>query len=135
MVKLGIDRFCISLIEEYPCDNKTELRVREGHFIKEQGTLNAKIAGRNCKQFYQDNRKKLLEYRKNYYKNNKEQIAEKSIDYKKIWYENNKEKLKIRKTEKIECDICKSMTQRGNMLRHKKTDKCQSFIVTGNIAQ
>jgi hypothetical protein len=34
MNKLGIDKFSISLVENYPCTNKTELRRREGEFIQ-----------------------------------------------------------------------------------------------------
>jgi hypothetical protein len=176
MVKLGIDRFCITLIEDYPCSNKTELRQREGKFIREQGTLNQRVEGRTDKQFYQDNRDKIIEERRQYVQENKEKLKEKGKEYyqnnrekrceysKEYWNKNidtrkqknteyyhsntdkvketqkkyreeNKEKLKIRKTEKIECDICKSTVQRSYMFKHKKTDKCKSFIVNGNIAQ
>ena len=41
MNELGVDNFYIELIEECPCDNKEQLRAKEGHFIRQLGTLNA----------------------------------------------------------------------------------------------
>ena len=40
MNEIGFERFRIELIEEYPCQDKYQLRQREGHFIREIGTLN-----------------------------------------------------------------------------------------------
>jgi group I intron endonuclease len=57
--KLGIDKFCISLIEDYPCNNKTELRCREGVFIKEQGTLNSQIECQTAKEYREENKEKI----------------------------------------------------------------------------
>ena len=31
MNELGVDKFYIELIEEYPCENNGQLRAREGH--------------------------------------------------------------------------------------------------------
>ena len=51
MNELGIDKFYIELIENYPCESKEELCKREGHFIREMGTLNSVIAGRTQKEW------------------------------------------------------------------------------------
>ena len=40
MRDLGVANFYIELLEDYPCDNVEQLRRREGHFIREIGTLN-----------------------------------------------------------------------------------------------
>ena len=45
MIELGIDNFYIELIENFPCNDVYGLRAREGHFIREIGTLNKNIAG------------------------------------------------------------------------------------------
>ena len=42
--------------------NNEELRRREGHFIREFGTLNKIVAGRTLKEHYEDNREKRLDY-------------------------------------------------------------------------
>jgi len=127
MTNIGIDKFSISLVENYPCTNKTELLRREGEFIKEQGTLNDNIAGRSHKEWYQDNKEWYIEKQKKYYENNKEKLAEyrennkeKKAKTNKVWRENNKEKL----LKKIECDICNSTVSFGNLLRHKRSKKC-----------
>ena len=49
MAEIGFERFRIELIENYPCKDKYELRQREGHYIREMGTLNICIAGRTKK--------------------------------------------------------------------------------------
>ena len=46
MVDVGLDKFYIELVENCSCENKEELRTREGFFIREMGTLNSCIAGR-----------------------------------------------------------------------------------------
>ncbi len=51
MRELGVDCFYIELIEECPCENREQLRKREGHYIREIGTLNMKQAGRDLKQY------------------------------------------------------------------------------------
>ena len=66
MNEIGFERFRIELIEEYQCQDKYQLRQREGHFIRELGTLNQRIAGRTRQE---DDRK---EYSKEYRENNKE---------------------------------------------------------------
>jgi hypothetical protein len=147
MTKIGIDKFSISLIEDYPCTNKSELRRREGEFIKEQGTLNDNIAGRTDKEWKEDNHEQLLEKKKEWYQNNKEQILEKSKEYYqdnkekmlekyKEYYQNNKEKKSKQRQERrklnniaVECDICKKMIKKFDISTHKKTKKCLAVSV------
>ena len=143
MNSLGIDKFCISLIEDYPCTNKTELCRREGELIKEQhATLNSDIAGRTRKEWYDDNRDIVTEKVRIYQKTNKDVILKRNqvyceknkeyvIQYKKTNYLQNKEKVlekyhnnKEYLNTKIECDLCKCMITRQNIAGHKKTKKC-----------
>ena len=64
MVEYGIENFYIELIEAYPCENNEELRKREGHYIREFGTLNKRIAGRTHQEYDREYRQmKMKEYR------------------------------------------------------------------------
>ena len=44
MRDIGVHHFYIELIEETPCENKEQLRAREGEYIRKYGTLNIQIA-------------------------------------------------------------------------------------------
>jgi hypothetical protein len=126
--QLGIDNFYIELIENYPCSNKEELRAREGHWIRQLGTLNDKIAGRTPKQFYEENKEDILKHQQEQYELHKEEIQQKQRiyrdshkeiiaeqkkeyyeankdkinDYKKQWYEQNKETVLERVKKHVE---------------------------------
>ena len=77
MIEHELKNFYIELIENWPCSCKDELRAREGKWIREMATLNARIAGRDKKQYYEDNKEQLLEDNKARYENNKDKILEK----------------------------------------------------------
>jgi group I intron endonuclease len=48
--EIGFDRFRIELIENFPCEDKYQLRQREGYYIREIGTLNMLVAGRTSQE-------------------------------------------------------------------------------------
>lgn len=78
-------------IEKYPCNDGNEAGSRERYWYEElNATLNKCIPCRNMKQYYQDNKDKIIDNQKGYYQNNREKI----IDQKKEYYENNKDKFK-----------------------------------------
>ena len=87
MNEIGFERFRIQLIEEYPCEDKYQLRQREGHFIREIGTLNMVVAGRKYKEYYEENKEAIKErnkdYNKQYIEEHKDIIAEKKSVYDK----------------------------------------------------
>ena len=74
MKECGIDNFYLELIEAHPCKTNEELRRREGHFIREFGTLNQNVAGQNRKEHYEANREKIRAYRKEYSERNREKM-------------------------------------------------------------
>jgi len=103
------NNYKIELIEFYKCNNKKELQLKEGEYIRnyffDVNNVNIQVEGRTHKEWRQDNKEKLNEYMKNYkeenkdnykkynqtYKNkNKEQIKEANKKYR----EDNKDKLK-----------------------------------------
>ena len=71
----GVDCFYIELVEECSCENKEQLRKREGHFIRELATLNMCQAGRDRKTYKLDNQEQILSQGKQYYESHKEQIT------------------------------------------------------------
>jgi len=75
MLKLGLCEFYIEMIENYPCKDIYELRAREGHFIREIGTLNQHVPGRSRRTWYEDNRESLKLKQKVYNEEHKEQIS------------------------------------------------------------
>ena len=139
MVELGKEHFYIELIEHCPCETREELHKREGHFIREMGTVNHQIMGRTVSEYqqtYRDNNKEHLKQRQqNYYENNKEKVNEMcriyreeskdKINQKKAEYrETNRDEIRQKANEKIQCGKCKVFVRRGGMARHMKTDKC-----------
>lgn len=93
----------IVLIEKYPCNDKIELFKKEREWIENLNCVNKQ------KPYTSDIEKKeyMIEYHKNHYENNKEEINEKTLKRyhlnkdkinkkTKEYRENNKEKEKIR---------------------------------------
>ena len=72
MNEYGFDKFFVELIEEYPCNSKIELGAREGHWIKERGTLNKIIQGRTKQEWNAENK----DVKHNWYVNNLDKIRE-----------------------------------------------------------
>jgi hypothetical protein len=102
----------IELICEYPCDNKEQLDAFEGKYIRQykeeygDKCVNKCIAGRTDKEYYEDNKDKILEQKKEYYEDNKDkkkayqqQNKDKKKEYDKQYREKNKEKLLQQKKE------------------------------------
>ena len=116
MNEIGIEHFHIELIENYPCESKDQLRAREGHYIREMATLNKRIETRTDKEWREDNKEYIQEWKKQHYENNKESIREKTKQYqedkidmikqrKKHYYEQNKEDIKEKSKQYREDNI------------------------------
>ena len=75
----------IELIEMFPCVNKIQLQGREGELIRTMDCVNKQMKRTRAeinKQYYDDNREKLLEQQKQNYEDNKEE--------KKQYFQNKK---------------------------------------------
>ena len=103
--ELGEDKFYIELIESYPCNNREELRAREGYYIRERGSLNKAIAGRTRQEWVEDNK-----------------------EYDKQYHDKNKEHIHQRKNEKITCNVCGCHLNKSSISKHQKTKKCKSYV-------
>jgi len=86
--KYGIDNCTIELVEEFPCNSIEELTKREGTYIRNNKCINKNIAGRTIKEYYVDNINKY----KQYYKDNR---------FKLLKYQNEYNKAKRDKKEEI----------------------------------
>ncbi len=120
--EIGFDRFRIQLIINFPCEDKYQLRQKEGEYIRQFGSLNKIVAGRTIvegrKDHYQIHKKEILEQNKNYCEKNKEKIKITRHKY----YEEHKSKILELNKQYITCD-CGCQTTKQNLLNHKKTKK------------
>ena len=122
----GVENFYIELVEKCPCNDKDELRKKEGEWIRGLNpSLNIRIAGRTPIDYYSDNKESIKEHVKQYKENNKESVKEQ----KKHYYENNKEDIKARakqyydiNKEPIKCE-CGCIVTRGGLAKHRRTKK------------
>ena len=87
--EIGFNRFRIELIEDFPCSDKYQLIQKESKYIREIGTLNKRIEDRDLKEYYQDNKEKIIEKSKKYYNENIDTITIKNKEYR----EKNKEEI------------------------------------------
>jgi ATP-dependent helicase YprA (DUF1998 family) len=121
----------IVLVENYPCNSKKELRLREGEYIKNNQCVNHNVAGRTPEEYYEDNHERILNQRKEYREKNREIIRHKLKEYN----EENREKINQRQrdynklnrekiNQKIICNICGSEISKRYLSRHQKTKKC-----------
>jgi hypothetical protein len=154
----GWENFDFNILETLCCNNKIELLKKERYYINlNEDNLNNRIPSRTIKEYYEDNKNKIIEsvkewnennkhkikdYKKDYYKNNKDKIKEKYeknkdkiLEKNKENYKNNKDKIKKHYQEKISekrkikmsCE-CGSIVRKADKVRHEKTNKHQRFI-------
>ena len=121
------EQFVMIPIEQYPCNNKEELVIRERHHIDLlRPTLNIQIPYKTPKEHFE----KKSEYRKNYYEENKKQLSEK----KKIYCEANKEQIaeKAKEKQKVKaiCDHCGCEVRKNGLKEHQQSNKCINFVKT-----
>ena len=85
----------IHLIEDYPCETRKELELKEGEYQKMMDCVNKCIVGRTPKQWREDNKEHLQEYERN--RSNKKERLEQHKEYMKEY--NSKPEVKERKKE------------------------------------
>ncbi len=98
----------IELIEDYPCNTKKELLIREQYYIDNSKCINLINPIFNKEEYYLNNKNRIKEYKKKYYEKNKngkikkyyEKNKDRKKEYNKKWKDENKEyhkKLRIYK--------------------------------------
>jgi len=146
----GWENWEMVLIHYYPCNNKRELESEEERVRQEyHNTINSKRAYRTDeerkeynKQYYTDNREKLLqkakqynidnhesilEYKKQYRIDNRESILQKEKQYRT----DNCESILQKKKQKITCD-CGCIIAKRNISTHKKSNKHKKIMEQNN---
>jgi len=113
----------ITLVELFPCNSSDELTAREGHYIRNFDCVNRCIAGRTQNQWYDDNKDRILDDRKEYYNTNKESILQVRGKYR----EENREAINVKQNEKVQCE-CGAVISRCGKSVHKKTKKHQKWV-------
>ena len=145
--------YTCKIIEEYPCNSKTELQVRERWWIENNVCINKQIPGRTPQEWYEDN----TEYNKQYYEKNKDEIAQKVREYAennkeyikqkhkeyreankeqiaqkvKEWYEKNKDNQNEKRKQKFTCGCGCELSIR-NIARHSKSKIHQKYMLSNS---
>jgi hypothetical protein len=109
----GVDTCSIEEIEKVDLDKRVE---RERFWIEKEKCVNIVVPGRTRAEYRQDNKERILEYKKAYDLAYKERISE----YDKAYRLANSDKIKARTRERITCPTCGKNLSRGNMSRHNK---------------
>ena len=63
----------IILVENYPCESKKELELRESKYIRENPCVNRQIPGRTMKEWIKSNPEKIKANHKKYHQENREE--------------------------------------------------------------
>jgi len=122
--KGGFDKFKFEVIED--CEEKDKIELESIYYDLFNPELNTRKYDFDekeyKKEYYKENKEKKKEYKKKYYKENKEKIKEyreinkvKIIEERKDYYEKNKEKLC--------CRACRCEITKLNFKKHCKTKK------------
>jgi hypothetical protein len=106
--KYGIENCNIILLEMVNVNNKMELHQREAYYIKLLKCINKNIPLRTIKEWNEDNKQYIKEYKKIYQEVNKDKIKE---------YD------KQRQHQVIFCDCCKKNISKRKNISHYKSQK------------
>ena len=71
----------IELIEDFPCNSKNELHLKEAEYIRNLNCVNRSIPLRTQKEWIEDNKEYCQIRQQNYYKKNKHIIKKESFQY------------------------------------------------------
>ena len=140
----------IELLRAVPCTTKEELHKLEGDEIRATACVNKFIPGRTKKQYEEDNKEHLDQYRKQWAEDNKEHLVEYQADHykkntaqykakSKVYYQKTKEAAKERakknyrdKKDIRECP-CGASYNHGDNTRTKKhiaSKRHQKYLTT-----
>lgn len=113
---VGWNNVDIQLVENYNCENRNELELRERYYIELlKPDLNTQLPTRTKNEWRNQNKNKVLEMKNKYYNNNKEKVNE--------W-----------RKAKIQC-CCGSNISNSNKALHERSLKHQNYIKQNNDNQ
>lgn len=120
---LQYDDAYIELLFEGEFQSDDALRKKEGEYIREMNCVNKRIEGRANKEYYEDNKPKILEYHAQYYKKNHDMVIEKS----KIYREEHFDQIHARRQQTYECE-CGSINCIENKERQESSVQHQTYM-------
>jgi GIY-YIG catalytic domain len=134
---LQFDDHKIELIEDYPCNEKYDLHLRERYHIEQNKDvvvnkmIPTKTRQEYRKEYHEKNKQKLNEQSKQYHEANKDKINERQrntyyekqddrLAYATTYREQNKDKMNAAKRERIVCPTCGTEMSKNSLARHNK---------------
>jgi hypothetical protein len=122
--------YYIELIENFPCNTKTELEKKESEYIRlfKDKCVNVVYPQRTKTEYYQDNKDYINKKSKEYQENHKD---EKKKYYKKYRQE-HKDELKEKKGLKYDCE-CGGKYSHSGKTQHLKTNKHKTYLANTKI--
>jgi hypothetical protein len=89
----GFDNFDLIVIEEYPCESKLQLEMKEREYIERlRPTLNKNIPARTLQEYRETHREEILERGKEYRETHREEMLERGKQH----YQEHIEEYKIK---------------------------------------
>ena len=127
MNEIGVEQFYIELIEKVECEDISELRQKEGEWIRKIGSLNYQIAGRTLQEknatYYQNNREKCTQMSKDWKERNKEHHAQVSAQY----YQDNKDEINEKRNKPNNCE-CGGKYTTTHKAEHFRSKRHQNYL-------
>ncbi len=110
----GFDNWEFVVVRRYNNIKTKEalLRKERKYVDKLKPTLNKFIPLQTYKEYYEKNKKTILEHKK---------------EYKKKYFQQNKNRIQQRQKEKVQCD-CGCLISRTHLARHKQTEKHKQLM-------
>ena len=131
----GVEHFEIEIVEEFPCESKTELERREGEIIKAIGTLNQRIAGRTKEEYMKEFEEYLKNTRRNIKRNGRltteNIIYRKKGNIKKTYREKYHDQIREKARAKVECE-CGGTYTLSHKAEHMSSKKHLTYLGTYN---
>ena len=128
--RFGVENCKIILLEEYPCDSRMKLLMKEREWFDKMECCNKakpfatkEERKKYNKKYCDEHKEEIIEQTKIYRKNHKEQIAERN----KIYYEKHKEEIAKKKKINLECN-CGSIITRQYKTQHERSQKHQNWL-------
>ena len=127
----GWENWIFKVIQEFPCENKIQLRIREQYHYDllhpELNMVRPYISEEERKEqmakYNEDNKEEIKEYFAKYYQDNIEEIKEKKAKY----YEDNRDEILKRNNQKHNCE-CGGKYTTGCKAQHLNTNKHKNFL-------
>ncbi len=139
MREIGHENFQIVLLEEWPCDNRDQLRQREDHWIttlrpclnKNRAFTSEEEKTASFKQYLEDNAERFTARRQAIYQESRKEI----LDAGKAYYKQNQAAILLKKRETVHCKICNLDIGKSRRNRHERTQKHKNNMAAVPVEQ